>query len=138
VMAAWGFKYKSNAVWEKNCAGNGYWFRGRHELLLVGTRGKIPAPAPGDNWDSVIKVRKGRFAEKPDIVYELIEAYFPNLPKIELNARKARAGWDAWGNEAPQVEGNEVAPPQVDNVVPLRPKERRALTFGTKVDVWVA
>ena len=32
--------------------------------------------------------------------YELIEAYFPNLPKIELFARgKARPGWAVWGNE---------------------------------------
>jgi N6-adenosine-specific RNA methylase IME4 len=33
----------------------------------------------------------------------LIEAYFPSLPKIELNRRgPARDGWDAWGNEAVQ------------------------------------
>ena len=33
--------------------------------------------------------------------YELIEAYFPTLPKIELFARgKARPGWTVWGNEA--------------------------------------
>jgi hypothetical protein len=30
----------------------------------------------------------------------MIEAYFPNLPKIEPNRRgKARPGWDAWGAE---------------------------------------
>jgi hypothetical protein len=28
---------------------------------------------------------------------------FPSLPKIELNARRARLGWDAWGLEAPQA-----------------------------------
>src|SRR5450755_1333650 len=32
---------------------------------------------------------------------EIIEAYFPNVPKIELNCRgKPRPGWSAWGLEA--------------------------------------
>jgi N6-adenosine-specific RNA methylase IME4 len=101
VMAAWGFAYVSGAVWVKDHAGTGYWFRNRHELLLVGTRGHIPAPAPGTQWDSVIEAAVGAHSEKPTAVYELVEAYFPNLPKIEINARKARPGWDNWGLEAP-------------------------------------
>jgi N6-adenosine-specific RNA methylase IME4 len=37
---------------------------------------------------------------KPECFLEMIEQYFPNLPKIELNRRgPARPGWDAWGNE---------------------------------------
>lgn len=35
VMDAWGFEYKTNAVWDKQIIGMGYWFRGQHELLLV-------------------------------------------------------------------------------------------------------
>ena len=45
VMEAWGFEYKSHAVWDKIHIGTGYWFRNSHELLLVGTKGDIPAPA---------------------------------------------------------------------------------------------
>jgi N6-adenosine-specific RNA methylase IME4 len=30
---------------------------------------------------------------------KLIEAMYPELPKIELFARHARARWAAWGNE---------------------------------------
>ena len=102
VMRAWGFEYKSHCMWRKDRIGTGYWFRNAHELLLVGTRGKIPAPAMGTQWESVIDAPVGKHSEKPDKFYELIEAYFPNLPKIELNARAARPGWDAWGNEAPE------------------------------------
>lgn len=101
VMAAWGFAYKSSFVWIKPKAGTGYWNRNRHELLLVGTRGNIPAPAMGTQWDSVIEAPTKRHSQKPDAVYELIESYYPSLPKIELNARTARSGWDRWGNEAP-------------------------------------
>jgi N6-adenosine-specific RNA methylase IME4 len=100
VMAAWGFRYKSNFVWVKNRAGTGYWNRNAHEHLLVGTRGNVPAPAPGTQWPSAIEAPVGRHSEKPEKFYELIEGYFPNLPKIELNARRSRPGWDAWGNEA--------------------------------------
>lgn len=110
VMAAWGFTYKSHAVWIKNHVGTGYWFRNKHELLLVGTRGKIPAPAMGEQWDSAIEAPLGEHSQKPARFYELIEHYFANLPKIELNARAARPGWDAWGAEAPTTAAGEPIP----------------------------
>jgi len=99
VMEAWGFDYKSMFVWVKHKAGTGFWVRGQHELLLLGTRGKVPAPAPGAAWASVVQAPVGKHSEKPAIFYEMIEGYFPNLPKIELNARQHRQGWTAWGNE---------------------------------------
>jgi N6-adenosine-specific RNA methylase IME4 len=100
VMDVWGFTYKSQIIWMKDQTGTGYWFRNRHELLLLGTRGKPPAPAPGTQWPSVVMAPRGRHSEKPEIFLEMIEAYYPTLPKIELNRRgPARVGWDAWGNE---------------------------------------
>lgn len=53
----------------------------------------------------------GAHSEKPDEVHEMIEAYFPHLPKIELNARRARAGWVTWGYEAPEGPSAEMLPP---------------------------
>jgi N6-adenosine-specific RNA methylase IME4 len=101
VMEAWGFDYKSQFVWAKDRAGTGYWNRNQHELLLVGTRGHIPAPAPGTQANSVIEAALAEHSAKPDVFLELIERYFPTLPKIELNRRgPARPGWAAWGNEA--------------------------------------
>lgn len=103
VIRFWGFTYKTCFAWDKVTEGTGYWSRNRHELLLVGTKGSIPAPAPGTQWPSVIVAKAGRHSEKPVEGYELIEDYFPNLPKIELNARIQRPGWKAWGLEAPEV-----------------------------------
>lgn len=54
VMESWGFEYKSNLVWVKDKIGTGYWFRNQHELLLIGTRGDVPAPAMGDQFPSVV------------------------------------------------------------------------------------
>lgn len=108
VMAAWGFEYKSHCIWFKDRVGTGYWFRNQHELLLVGTRGNIPAPAMGSQFTSVIEAPVGEHSAKPDDFHEVIEHYFPTLPKIELNARRARSGWDIWGFEAPAA-GSEAA-----------------------------
>lgn len=107
VMTAWGFQYVSQFVWVKDRVGTGYWNRNRHELVLIGKRGAPVAPAPGTQFDSVIEAPRGKHSEKPDRLYEIIESYFPNIPKIELNARKFRQGWDRWGLEAPPVEAAE-------------------------------
>lgn len=101
VMSAWGFDYRSHVIWQKDRIGTGYWFRNAHELLLVGVKGNIPAPAMGTQAHSVIAAEVGAHSAKPESFLELIEEYFPTLPKIELNRRgPARPGWDAWGNEA--------------------------------------
>jgi N6-adenosine-specific RNA methylase IME4 len=100
VMEAWGFEYKSNYCWGKDRIGLGRWNRSRHELLLVGTRGAIPCPAPGTQWESLIMAPRGEHSAKPTCFLEMIEQYYPTVPKIELNRRgPARPGWDAWGNE---------------------------------------
>lgn len=104
VMAAWGFDYVSNYCWGKDKIGSGYWSREKHELLLIGTRGKPVCPAQGDQWDSLQMAPRGKHSEKPELFLEMIEEYFPTLPKIELNRRgAARAGWDAWGNEVQEA-----------------------------------
>lgn len=99
VMRAWGFTYKSHQIWNKDRIGTGFWFRNKHELLLVGTRGSIPAPAMGTQWASVIDAPVGQHSEKPDDCYRMIEELFPTVPKLEMFARKRRDGWEYWGNE---------------------------------------
>jgi N6-adenosine-specific RNA methylase IME4 len=101
LLKAWGFDYRSQCIWAKDKFGLGFWFRNQHEILIFAIKGKVPAPAHGGQWSSLIPAARGKHSEKPAVFYELIEAYFPTLPKIELFARgKARPGWDAWGNEA--------------------------------------
>jgi N6-adenosine-specific RNA methylase IME4 len=104
VLELRGFKYITNWAWTKDGLGTGYWNRETHELLLLGMKGKLPAPAMGDQWPSSKHTERRAHSQKPDWQYELIEAYFPTLPKIELNARSGRAGWVSWGNEAPTAE----------------------------------
>ncbi|TIP38370.1 MAG: hypothetical protein E5X76_19990 [Mesorhizobium sp.] len=124
VLDAWGFcwierdpntgylapnkahaRYVSHWAWLKNRVGTGYWTRGKHEILIIATRGKPVAPAMGEqleSWcdDMAIEADVGRHSAKPDVFAAWIEKHWPNTPKIELNARQARPGWDRWGFEA--------------------------------------
>jgi len=109
VMAAWGFDYKSQFVWVKDKIGPGYWVRARHELLLIGTKGDIPCPVPGDQFGSVIEAPRAEHSRKPFAVYEMIEEMFPMLPRLEMFSRGGGSseyppGWDVWGAEAPSEE----------------------------------
>jgi hypothetical protein len=58
----------------------GYWYRNLHELLLVATRGQVPAPPSNQRLPSVFHEPAGRHSEKPAAFAELIEAWFPHLP----------------------------------------------------------
>jgi N6-adenosine-specific RNA methylase IME4 len=113
VMEAWGFAYKTHLIWHKTRVGegrgSGYWATGEHELLLIGTRGAIVAPAVAMCASVIAAPWQGRHSAKPSIFLDLIEDHFPTLPKIELNRRgEARPGWVAWGNEA-ETEAKEGA-----------------------------
>lgn len=99
VMEVWGFTYKSAIAWIKDKAGTGYWVRGQVELLLIGRRGDVAAPAPGEQFPAVVSAPRGRHSEKPAVFADMIEQLFPNAPKLEMFARVARPGWDSWGNE---------------------------------------
>lgn len=103
VMSAWGFDYRQAVVWHKT--GNPSPFSGsiapnHAEYLLFGKRGKprmgkpwtsnvIVAPAPNVNAHSV----------KPEVFIDLIEQSSPG-PYLELFARRARFGWDYWGDQS--------------------------------------
>lgn len=100
VLTAWGFVYRTCAVWDKQVIGMGYYFRQQHELLLVATKGNPVTPSPANRPSSVVSVKRGEHSRKPDEFYTLIENMYPEFAKVELFARGSRAGWSAWGNQA--------------------------------------
>jgi len=123
VMELRGFEYKSHYVWEKPSIGKGRWHREKHEILLIGTRGSPPCPAPGTQWASVIQAPRGEHSQKPDIFLEMLEQYFPTCVRVELNRRgPPRPGWIGWGNEAehPVQEEHGTVRTTVKSVTSLR------------------
>jgi len=100
VMDGWGFTYKTHAVWDKERIGMGYWFRGRHEILLVGVKGNASPPTEDKRTDSIFSEARREHSRKPECVYTWIEQAFPGAVKIEMYSRQKRKGWMSWGLEA--------------------------------------
>jgi N6-adenosine-specific RNA methylase IME4 len=118
VMAAWEFNYVTNFCWVKDRIGTGYWNQNQHELLLVGTKGKPAMPAA--IVSSVVVAARGAYGAKPVEFAEMIEKFYPDLPKIEMNRRgPPRSGWDAWGNEAQPAPAPVSVPVEVE--IPATP-----------------
>jgi N6-adenosine-specific RNA methylase IME4 len=99
VMESWGFSYKTNIVWVKDRIGLGFYVRGQHELLLIGTKGQISPPEESSRVSSVLVSPSNGHSVKPEAVYHIIEQMYPNAKYLELFARQRRQGWEAWGNE---------------------------------------
>ena len=100
LVGALGFRYVTNAVWVKLARqqgllaelryllGLGQYLRIGHEHLLLGVRGNGFA------------VRSDARDIPSVIAAELIERRTTGR-RLEMFARVARPGWDAWGNQAP-------------------------------------
>ena len=103
LIGTLGFRYVTNAVWVKDGnQGLGQYFRMRHEHLLLAVRGKGYNVKTGTrNLPSVFSAPRTKHSRKPQEAYDLIEAR-THGPRLEMFAREAREGWDAWGNEAPE------------------------------------
>lgn len=110
LIEAWGFKYKSQAVWDKGTPGMGYWFRSQHEPLIVATRGKMSPPQNDMRCGSLLRYpiqsrlarvdgKCNAHSRKPWEVRAMIARWYPNHRKLELFAREKTDGWDVYGNE---------------------------------------
>ena len=126
-MPAWGFTYRSHLVWVKDRAGTGYWARSQHELLLIGTRGSVPAPSPGSQPASVIEAPVGRHSEKPPIFAEIIEALFPTLPRS--NCSPARFDRVGTGGVSKRLINSTIAASS-RTALTSRPIDKRSCVYG--------
>ena len=99
VMKAWGFEYKTNMVWIKDKIGTGYYFRGKHEFLLVGIKGKPLIPEETDRPESVLIAPRTKHSKKPEEIYAIIEKMYPDAKYLELFARNTKKNWTSWGDE---------------------------------------
>ncbi|MGH7047567.1 MAG: MT-A70 family methyltransferase [Stellaceae bacterium] len=104
VIDAWGFRFKTVAfTWAKRTTrdngwhfGLGYWQN--TESCLLATRGRphrLSRAVP-----ELIVAPRRLHSQKPEEVYERIEALCGDVPRLELFARSARPGWDRWGLES--------------------------------------
>lgn len=99
VIEAWGFDYKTGAVWVKDKFGMGYYFREQHELLFVAKKGNMPVPNPEDRPTSIINAPRLQHSRKPVEVYQSIEKMYPDGKYLEVFATQTRPGWEGFGLE---------------------------------------
>ena len=103
VIDAWGFTYKTAGfVWVKTtkakrpAMGCGHYTRANAELCLLSIRGR-PARVSRSVGQIVLAPRSSH-SQKPDDVRGHIVELCGDVPRIELFAREAADGWDAWGD----------------------------------------
>ena len=99
VMEAWGYKYRTNIVWDKQKIGMGYWARGQHEILLIGVKGEFSPPQVEDRISSIYSEKRTEHSKKPEFFYHWIEKCWKGKTKLEMFAREARKGWEVFGNQ---------------------------------------
>jgi N6-adenosine-specific RNA methylase IME4 len=104
VLEAWGFEYRQTLVWHKTGNPNPWIAHiapNHAEFLLVGARGKPPRTThlPSNVLAIDTNPAKAKHSQKPEAWLDHIERVSPG-PYVELFARRARFGWDYWGDES--------------------------------------
>lgn len=115
AIARWGLEYRGVAfVWVKTRRdGTPIGAQGVRpsvvkpltELVLVASNVATgrPLPLASEAVVQTVFAPRGEHSAKPIEVARRIEALYPDATRLELFARTAHPGWDAWGTEAPQT-----------------------------------
>lgn len=100
IVKAWGFEPVKLLTWAKPPTGFsvGGTFGNSTEFVLYGRRGRAVATerTNRDWWDWP---RRGGHSAKPEAFLDVVEQTHPG-PYLEMFARRARFGWDYWGDES--------------------------------------
>jgi N6-adenosine-specific RNA methylase IME4 len=105
---AWGFDQRvGEFFWSKPNFGAGAFPRIGHETCVIYKRGtgSLRHDAPRDvhsvqTWAQRYDTNGGKtHSAKPDGFYDLVEQGFEG-PYLEMFARRARFGWDYWGDQS--------------------------------------
>jgi N6-adenosine-specific RNA methylase IME4 len=94
IARAWGFEPRTIMTWAKDRMGTGDWLRGQTEHCLLCVRGHPTVMLT--NQSTLLHGPMREHSRKPDEFFVMVESLCPGS-KIELFAREARPGWQAWG-----------------------------------------
>ncbi len=97
VVDAWGFEYKSCAVWCKPQMGIGNYVRVSHELVMIAVKGDCKS-FKKKNVMSWFSRPRTKHSAKPDYWRKVVEENSPG-PYLELFGREQIPGWTIYGNQ---------------------------------------
>lgn len=107
IVRAWGFEVSCTLTWCKPAFGGalGWAFVPTSEFVIFARRGRLePLTRWRSTWFQAPRpYKKGGggpiHSAKPEAFLDIVEAVSPG-PYVELFARRARFGWDYWGDES--------------------------------------
>lgn len=105
VARAWGFSYSTLIPWCKAPRGlvGGATFTICTEYVVFARRGSLRSLTRHDrNW---FEWPRTQHSAKPEAFLDLVEQTSPG-PYLEMFSRRARLGWDTWGDQA--LHGTEL------------------------------
>lgn len=133
TMKAWGFKHKQIWIWVKIkndpfaklkkqkkidwdkidwndflSFGMGRLGRNVHEVVLIGTRGKINSEIKNKSQRTVFFYKNTKHSQKPELLQDKLELMFPNKNYLEIFGRRSRPNWTVIGNEAPETFDEDI------------------------------
>jgi N6-adenosine-specific RNA methylase IME4 len=99
IVRAWGFRPSTLLTWCKAPMGLGMGgaFTQTTEYVIFARRGSLKHTVRQDStwW----QWKRGQHSAKPEAFLDLVEQVSP-APRLELFARRARFGWDYWGDQS--------------------------------------
>jgi N6-adenosine-specific RNA methylase IME4 len=91
VLKAWGFTLRgAHVLISQTTRFETEFMRERHEIVLVGTRGRVPGPERKP--DSVLAIEQERLVE-------VMAHAYPGVPKVLLFAEDEVDGWATWQHD---------------------------------------
>lgn len=102
LFERWGIRYQCVMTWVKPVGFTPFSWMYSTEHVLFGRIGSLDLLRMGLRLDFTGKVRE--HSRKPDEFFDLVAQASPG-PRLEMFARQAREGFDAWGNEVGRFEG---------------------------------
>lgn len=101
LVRGWGFLPSTLLTWCKRPKGIGiggaYTITTEH--ILFARRGKLATKQRIDSTWWQWKRQSGPHSQKPEAFLDIVESVSPG-PYLEMFSRRARLGWQTWGNEA--------------------------------------
>lgn len=107
MMRRLGYALHARFIWNKeNGIAPAFTVRFTHEYLLwFYKKGKMLKPSieTRGKYPTVFIEKAKAHSRKPDCVYNMFEDMFPDVPKLEVFARRETPGFDSFGNEVGTV-----------------------------------
>jgi N6-adenosine-specific RNA methylase IME4 len=100
IIRGWGFVPSCTLAWCKapHGWGPGGVFQSTLEFVIYARKGR-PQPATHTVTSQWFQWPRSDHSAKPEAFLDLIEQHFPG-PYLEMFSRRARLGWQTWGDEA--------------------------------------